>query len=51
MKKKNNYKKTQSSKEPRQGWAEACKRMHANQDDKLLIDDHLDLDFENWDIN
>lgn len=31
--------------EPRQGWAEAAKQMHASKDDDLLLDD-LPTDFE-----
>ncbi len=31
---------------PRAHWDEAFKKMHENQDDTLLIDDGLDLDFE-----
>jgi antitoxin MazE len=32
--------------EPRQGWAEAAKQMHASNDDDLLLND-LPTDFEN----
>jgi antitoxin MazE len=36
-------------KKPRQGWAEAFKRMHENGDDELLIDDIFeDEDLEEW---
>lgn len=36
----------------REGWAEACKRMHANGDDTLLIPSDLDNDMlEEWDDN
>ena len=34
---------------PRQGWAEAFKKMHENGDDELLIPDVFeDEDFEEW---
>ncbi|MFZ2890360.1 AbrB/MazE/SpoVT family DNA-binding domain-containing protein [Sulfuricurvum sp.] len=33
---------------PREGWAEAFKEMAASGDDALLIDDGLDLDFDEW---
>ena len=35
-------------KKPREGWAEAFKEMAKSGDDALLIDDSLDLDFEEW---
>lgn len=36
-------------KTPRQGWAEAFKKMHENGDDELLIPDVFeDEDFEEW---
>lgn len=36
-------------KQPRQGWAEAFKKMHENGDDELLIPDIFeDEDFEEW---
>jgi antitoxin MazE len=36
-------------KTPRQGWAEAFKKMHENGDDELLIPDVFeDEDFEKW---
>lgn len=35
-------------KKPREGWAEAFKEMAASGDDALLIDDGLDLDFDEW---
>jgi len=34
-------------KSPREGWAEAFKKMNAAGDDKLLIDDSLDIP-EDW---
>lgn len=33
---------------PRQGWAEAARRMHELGDDELIIDDSIDLDWEGW---
>lgn len=34
----------------RRGWAEACKRIHENGDDKLIIPDYFDNDLlEDWD--
>jgi hypothetical protein len=33
---------------PRQGWAEAAKKLHQQKEDKLLIDDTLDLHPEEW---
>jgi len=33
---------------PRFGWAQAFARMAQNKDDKLLIDDRLDLDWKEW---
>ncbi len=35
-------------KKTREGWNEAFKLMKKNKDDKLLIDDVLDLQMENW---
>lgn len=35
-------------KKPREGWAEAFKEMAKSGDDALLIDDGLDLDFDEW---
>ena len=36
-------------KQPRQGWAEAFKKMHEDGDDELLIPDVFeDEDFEEW---
>lgn len=32
------------SRAPRQGWAEACRRMHDRGDDELIIPNHLDND-------
>ena len=34
--------------EPRKGWEQVFKRMHESMDDRLLIDDSIDLDMENW---
>lgn len=33
---------------PRQGWAEAAKKMRKAKEDALLIDDRLDLHLEEW---
>lgn len=33
---------------PRIGWEKSFRLMHANKDDKLLVDDALDLDVEHW---
>jgi antitoxin MazE len=33
---------------PRQGWAESAKKIHQQKEDKLLIDDTLDLHPEEW---
>ena len=35
-------------KKPRQGWAESFKLMHQNGDDRLLIQDSLDVSHEDW---
>ncbi|OPZ54389.1 MAG: hypothetical protein BWY90_00128 [Deltaproteobacteria bacterium ADurb.BinA014] len=35
-------------KKAREGWTEAFKLMKKNKDDKLLINDDLDLQMENW---
>jgi len=35
-----------SQKPPREQWDNALKKMYKNQDDVLLIDDGLDIDFE-----
>ncbi len=37
-----------AKKAPREGWAEACKKMHEMGDNKLLIDDMIDLDTFDW---
>jgi antitoxin MazE len=37
-----------TQKKPREGWADAFKQMAKSGDDALLIDDGLDLDFEEW---
>ena len=35
--------------QPRNGWDEAFSRMHANQDDELIIDDVFsDEEFDSW---
>lgn len=34
------------AKRVRQGWAEACKRMHADKKDKLLLNDKIMNQFE-----
>jgi len=34
--------------EARQGWDEAFKAMHHNGDDRLLIDDAMDLKVKDW---
>jgi antitoxin MazE len=36
------------NKSPRKNWAKSFEQMHINNDDKLLIDDSIDLDMENW---
>lgn len=33
---------------PRAGWEAAFRRMHERGEDRLLIPDSLDLDFESW---
>lgn len=33
---------------PRQGWEDACQKMHELKDDQLLYDETVDLDFEGW---
>jgi len=35
-------------KKAREGWSEAFKQMKKNKDDKLFIDDNIDLQMENW---
>ena len=35
-------------KEVRGNWAQSFKRMKENKDDKLLIDDNVDLDMAGW---
>ena len=35
-----------SKKAPRAHWESSFKQMHKNHDDKLLIDDRIDIDFE-----
>lgn len=37
-------------KKPREGWTEAFKDMAASGDDALLINDSLDLDFDEWTV-
>lgn len=34
--------------QPREGWANQMKKMNQTGDDKLLIPDQVDLDFEGW---
>jgi antitoxin MazE len=34
--------------QPRQGWAEQMKKMSEQGDDKLLIPDTIDQDFDGW---
>jgi antitoxin MazE len=36
------------NKKPRQGWDEAFKMMRQRGEDKLLIDDNIDLDMKGW---
>lgn len=33
---------------PRKHWAEAFKQMHENADDRLVINDNVDLDMDDW---
>lgn len=33
--------------EPRKNWEQAFRKMHKNNDDKLLIEDNIDLNMEN----
>lgn len=33
---------------PRQGWDNAFKAMHSNNEDRLVVDDSLELDTEGW---
>jgi len=33
---------------PREGWDEAFKKMRSEREDRLLINDRLDLDSEDW---
>jgi len=35
-------------KEVRKDWEDAFKKMHDLKEDRLLIDDNIDLDMENW---
>lgn len=35
-------------KTPREGWAEKFKEMAENGDDKLAIEDSIDIDMKNW---
>jgi antitoxin MazE len=35
-------------KTPRDGWADKFKMMAKNGDDKLVIDDRIDIDMKNW---
>ena len=34
---------------PRKEWEKYFKKMRANNDDKLIIDDNIDIEMENWD--
>lgn len=34
--------------EPRKDWEQAFKEMHENRDDRLMIDDYVDLNIEDW---
>jgi len=36
------------NKKPRHGWDEAFKMMHAKGEDKLLLEDTLDLNIKDW---
>lgn len=40
--------KSVNRKAPRQGWAKDFKRMHQRGDDRLLINDGIDLDMKDW---
>jgi len=33
---------------PRENWEKSFEKMHQNNDDQLIIDDNLDLEFEDW---
>jgi antitoxin MazE len=33
---------------PRKDWANKFKQMHINEDDKLIIDDSIDLNTDDW---
>ena len=33
---------------PRRNWEQAFEKMHQNKDDRLFIDDNLDIDTEKW---
>lgn len=35
-------------KKPRANWEQTFKKMHENKDDRLVIDDSLDLNLESW---
>jgi len=35
-------------KKPRKDWELAFKKMHENKGDRLIIDDSIELDVENW---
>lgn len=35
-------------KKPRNNWDAAFKKMHHNRDDRLVMNDNLDLDMESW---
>lgn len=36
------------SKKPRENWDKYFKQMKENKDDKLIIDDKIDLEMDNW---
>jgi len=35
-------------KKPRRNWEKAFEKMHRNKDDKLLINDSLDMEIKDW---
>lgn len=39
---------TPIKKTPRKGWADKFKQMHIDGDDKLLIDDSIDVNMDDW---
>ena len=36
------------NKKPRENWDEHFQKMNTNGDDKLIIDDNIDLEMDNW---